>query len=388
MTSQIALFNSRGVAIASDTVATATFGQTKKTITNTQKIWPIGGEHLIVVMHSGSLYMNDTTLEMFVTEWKRTLGRPLNSVQDYAISFRDWLKRESQLITQESEGYLIESTLNDHFFEIRRRIKYALADPPDFAGPAEAVQFHISAARDWLDGLDEVARVKHDILSTYSIDLEDKLNYYFGEFNAQEHFKELENQALSLLAKWQEMPDDSTLAFVGFGLSQFYSQSVRLNLRGRYADQLVCQLEDEFGARPGMNGSVSLFAQYEAIQGFLRGASPEYIDKVHSAYQSKIAELLECDDSDDRVTDAVAQAREDMQVFERQTFVDPMLDTVAALPLEGLADLAESLVGMQATRSASSAHPASVGGMIESLVIDRKDGIRWIHRLPGASTNL
>jgi hypothetical protein len=66
--------------------------------------------------------------------------------------------------------------------------------------------------------------------------------------------------------------------------------------------------------------------------------------------------------------------------FDR--FVSPMLDTIGSLSLIDVASLARSLVGMQAIRSAATPEPASVGGFIESLVIDRASGIRWIHRLP------
>jgi hypothetical protein len=68
--------------------------------------------------------------------------------------------------------------------------------------------------------------------------------------------------------------------------------------------------------------------------------------------------------------------------YQQQNFISPMLDTIGALNLRDAAELAESLVGIQAMRSNASPHPAGVGGFIESLIIDRIDGIRWIKRLP------
>lgn len=382
MTAQIALFNSTGVAIASDTVATITAGQTRKTIPNTPKIWPLGGDHLIAVMHSGSVFMNDTTLDLFVTEWKRTLARPLATVREYAVSFRDWLQRESQLITKETEARLLHLLLDDHFYEIRNRIEYGLMDPPDFENPEEAVAHFITAAQRWLGGLEDIAHVKGDIFSSYDIDLDHKLNVCFEDYDTEEHQDELKNQALQVLRKWQSMPVDSTLAFVGFGQSQFYAQSIQLRLRGRYDNQLVCQLDEEFGAKAGMKGSASTFAQDEAIHGFLRGASFPYLSTANNIFERKIAKLLDVPTNDERIALLLKEVNEELDSFEWERFVKPMLDTVAALPLIGLADLAESLVGIEATRAASSNQPASVGGMIESLVIDRKDGVRWVHRLP------
>ena len=68
---------------------------------------------------------------------------------------------------------------------------------------------------------------------------------------------------------------------------------------------------------------------------------------------------------------------------EGKESIDP---SAAGIRIIDIASLARSLVGMQAIRSAASPEPASVGGFIESLVIDRASGIRWVHRLPQLSS--
>jgi hypothetical protein len=65
-----------------------------------------------------------------------------------------------------------------------------------------------------------------------------------------------------------------------------------------------------------------------------------------------------------------------------ESFTSPMLDTIGALNLKDAADLAEALVGIQAMRANASPEPPGVGGFIESLIIDRFDGIRWVKQLP------
>jgi hypothetical protein len=78
----------------------------------------------------------------------------------------------------------------------------------------------------------------------------------------------------------------------------------------------------------------------------------------------------------------MSSLRQHVDKIQFDRFVSPMLDTIGSLSLIDVASLARSLVGMQAIRSAATPEPASVGGFIESLVIDRASGIRWIHRLP------
>lgn len=59
-----------------------------------------------------------------------------------------------------------------------------------------------------------------------------------------------------------------------------------------------------------------------------------------------------------------------------------MLKTIEAMSTSSLADLAESLVGLQATSTYSKAGAATVGGLIEVVTIDRIKGVQWKRRLP------
>ena len=89
----------------------------------------------------------------------------------------------------------------------------------------------------------------------------------------------------------------------------------------------------------------------------------------------------------DSASEFIAGLKKHVGNIATEYFVSPMLDTIGSLSLIDVASLARSLVGMQAMRSAASPEPASVGGFIESLVIDRANGIRWIHRLPQITTD-
>jgi hypothetical protein len=51
--------------------------------------------------------------------------------------------------------------------------------------------------------------------------------------------------------------------------------------------------------------------------------------------------------------------------------------TVGAMGLQGLADFAESLVGLQATSTLSKPGIATVGGLIEVVTIDNVNGVVW-----------
>jgi hypothetical protein len=58
-----------------------------------------------------------------------------------------------------------------------------------------------------------------------------------------------------------------------------------------------------------------------------------------------------------------------------------MLNSIEGLDLGHLANLAESLVGMEATSAFGGDGPATVGGYIEVATIDRQHGVVWIKAL-------
>ena len=68
MTSQIAVFNPLGVAVASDTVTTLTTEGGVKTTNNAEKMWPLVGGHLVVVAVSGSVNSNGIHSRLLIAE--------------------------------------------------------------------------------------------------------------------------------------------------------------------------------------------------------------------------------------------------------------------------------------------------------------------------------
>ena len=121
MTSQVAVANHSGVAVASDTVTTSIVEGGSKSISNSRKISELGTEHRVLVLHSGSVTQNGVTLKLLLNEWTTTLSKPLPKLEDYVDSYITWMNREKSIHTQESEIKLVNYLLNDHLYEIKKR---------------------------------------------------------------------------------------------------------------------------------------------------------------------------------------------------------------------------------------------------------------------------
>jgi len=394
MTAQIAVFNPLGVAVASDTVTTISNDRGIKTTNNAQKIFPLPKPHLLVVVESGSVISNGVHLQLLIHEWSRTLENPLPTVTDYAHSFAKWYSTNTELIPKESELREVHAQLNEHFLEVKRRVESDATNTDSQEEVSASLLKHAQAGFEWLEKLElfEGADDQKDsiLLNNLGIDLQKKINYFFQDFPGLEAAQEiLMKSAPLVLSRSQPSSEDSVLGFIGFGESDFFATSVRMECRARYGNVSRVTIDDPFGASASdHSGSIMTYAQNVAINGFLRGAQYDVMDSTYEYIWSELTKDFQADNEAKikEINEFMTGLRKHVETIQFNYLVSPMLDTIGSLSLIDVASLARSLVGMQAIRSAASPEPASVGGFIESLVIDRASGIRWIHRLPQITT--
>jgi hypothetical protein len=388
MTSQIALFNSLGVAIASDTVTTHSGNSSIKTTNNSEKLWLVGKGHLIVVTHSDSVIVNGINVRNLVTEWSRTLTSPLERAEDYPRSFVSWLDSNTHLATRESQIFRANQILYSHYEYIRHRFDFLSNDENWESAPADLFAQLVAEARQYVESLPEfelpIPQSDLDFLKSGDSDLSRILSDLFAQFDFFDNFEdELVQQAPYVLSRIQNVPGEAELGFVGFGSRDFFAKSVRLHLKGIHGDLWRYSLGEAFPDAPSISGSISFFAQYDAIRGFLRGANDFIIDQIVDFAWESVYNAVDGDDDEMKADEAVKDLREKIESLIGKTYASPMLDTIGSLSLTDLAGLAQSLVGIQAMRAAAEKGPATVGGTIETLVISKAHGVQWLSRLPG-----
>ena len=388
MTSQIAVFNPLGVAVASDTVTTLTTEGGVKTTNNAEKMWPLVGGHLVVVAVSGSVNLNGIHSRLLIAEWNRSLKEPMSSLKEYAESFSTWLSQEENLIPEDSEIGELHYYLNNHYYFIRGQV-IEQAQNLDQDEIPKAFMEHAVAGLEYLKALPLFEGASDgadaEILKIRDIDLDEKFDYIFKDFPGLDEVRPiLKESAPFILSRAQSMPNDTDLAFIGFGSSEYFAQSIQLTCRGRYGGQARVAIGEPFGASAAdRSGSIKTFAQSDAIFGFIRGAQVEILDQAFEFTWDHVVSQFE--NSEEGVTKArevIDAMRKHVYDYMFESFTSPMLDTIGALNLKDAADLAEALVGIQAMRANASPEPPGVGGFIESLIIDRFDGIRWVKQLP------
>ena len=128
MTSQVAVMNLRGVAVASFTVLSRGSAAGTKTMGNTGKIYEIGPGHKVLVLHSANAEINGVPLSLHIGGWSRTLTIPRPTLQSYVDSYVEWAGREKGIHAPLSEKTVINFSLNEHFHYMKRRVNFVLGE--------------------------------------------------------------------------------------------------------------------------------------------------------------------------------------------------------------------------------------------------------------------
>jgi hypothetical protein len=397
MTSQVAVSNFYGVAVASDTVSSRNTRNGMKTVTHTNKIYELGPEHQVLVLHSGSSVTNNVPAWLLVTEWSKTLTGRLETVQDYIDSFLRWTSEAAPLHTKQSEQDYLNMRMNNHFAELSKAtqdeidaMNEAASDSATPVDPRAVLLSKIELNTNWLkeqkklEGL--TLEESEEIVKSFTGDLPGKIKYWFEKFNVDKKDHVLLEKSIAHAVQTADylQGDDSWLAFVGFGSTQSFPVNRQVQCRSYYNGKLRVIQRQAFDYSPSDNWvpGIDFFAQSQAIRGFIQGYHPETLPQIGEFVKQSMLEKLGAAATPEIAEAVVAEVMEKTGDYAYNTFIQPLYNEVDGMTISRLAEFAESLVGLQATAAKTlDEGPATVGGYIEVATIDKAEGVRWVKAL-------
>ena len=410
MTAQIALLNQRCAAVASDSILTIGSGARLRTMSTADKMFDTGPGHSVAVLHSGSASFMQVHYEVLLTEWRRSLGDPLPSLADYAASFSTWLVAHERLFGTETQEGFLTWLLDDIFLSIRNELARRLDDdgltdePWDTVDVVAAVNSVVSARADLLSSYEPLPDIDADATIAWVLERQELISksfsWVFDDVPRTESSDRILMQQIPRLIVSHSTPwdADATVTFVGFGADDTFPGYVSLGITGIINNTLLARPTKDGQIAPSSRGMVTTFGQDEAVHTFIRAYNHEFLAAAHRRLDSVLNDLLPSNPIEaaaaDVEVDAEADAEgeidarsayhqkldDDFTDLSWDAFVRPMLETIRVLPPADMLRMAESLVGIQALRAASSNDLPSVGGPIDLALITREHGVQWVRR--------
>jgi hypothetical protein len=340
--------------------------------------------------------------QVLVNEWVTSLGdTPLGTVEDYRDAFLDWLTANQQWFDKgRAEGEWI-SLINRRYDVIRNGVLESVADDDGRIG-AEAAT--VSELKQWVSGLSTFTEFPNSddewlqrANQTLSEGVTRAMEYWFDDIPRSPEIDDLiraySHEFFRRSGYWD---NTATLAFVGFGESQLLPAYALCDVAGILEGRVRCNLGEAransteqdplFSIRPlGQTSAIELFLkgyEYKTIE-LAADAAIQHLREVRAGVEKAVGEEAASTDEFDRVF-ADAEASMSSAVSgpvvdaSEERYVAPLRNAIASLPVATLAEVARSLVELQALRQTTTAEQSTVGGPIDVAMISRSGGFEWV----------
>lgn len=380
MTAEVVIMNRLGVALAADSAVTIG-GQ--KILNSANKLYMLAPNHSVGVLVFNNSDFMGVPWEILIQQFRNHLtetGTRFDLLEEYLDDFVRFLREEAHdlfpvEIQDNYVNWLIERTL---VHDIRDMILEGLQQKVLAQGGTlsedEILEFSAKV-------VDQVCRIWEDsadlpVPDGYGAVLEEAFRPHFD--NAyDEHLgnvtlppgskDRLWSMTASCLTKARWFNQHFTgVAFAGYGDRDLYPRLgvyqfesyVRGHLKHTMSQPLL-----KVGPKPDESSAAIVpLAQDDVVRTIIEGVHPTFL------------ELLQ------EHVDGFAEASGTVRTKMREQFTNPIVNIVATLPKDELANMAETLVSMTSFMRRVSSNLETVGGPIDVAVISKKDGLVWINR--------
>ena len=423
MTVEIAIMNLEAVALASDSAVTVyTRGNTK--IFGSQiKLFALSNVAPVGILVYGSGTFMSIPWETLIKEYRQEHGRSVfTELHDYVDDFCRFLTQHvSRYISDEHQAYYAELLVRHVYEEITHLINQRLsitrdhvpiADEANSEGQvtasidkitAEIVEHYSQRARsaklvegapdDFLDRIRKTIRkrrksIRDDVFQRrLNLGVVRKLNSIAD--------RSIGAMLDDILMGQSRLTTGIVVA--GFGQNDLFPSYSEVYVEGLALGVLKRQNGRKGGTGPDNRAAIVPFAQDDMIYQFMQGIAPVYESYLHismmshlSSYSKMLLENLEKYSDIER--QALLEEMESLHPVIADSFVkqiekigtdhhaSDIVDVVAMLPKEELAEMAEALVSLTSLKRRVSLEDETVGGPTDVALITKGDGLVWIKR--------
>jgi len=413
MTAEIALLNRQAVALAADSAVTIQHEAKLKVRPTANKIFQLSKYNPVGVMVYDQSTLVGVPWETLIKGCREDLGtRSLSTIDEYADYLFHFIGT-SGIISVDLQGRAYVGSLRAYYSlledqlinEMKNREDSGLAITSTVANREFATLVKTHEAR-WLKAdyltSDGQARTR-EVRKEFGDKIRETIDDAFGRLRLSDAtYRRLVRIACLLPVKWPSVltPPMSGIVVAGFGTESTFPSLRAYKVAGLLYGVVKLQADSDSNVEVGLRVGAAIvpFAQRRWVDAFLFGLHPLYrtvlaelvADLVKGVSVQTIEGISSLTTAEKRaekkslpMSGTSAVVREKLTELDRYTdneFVQPVVSTLASLPKEELADIAEALVNLTSFRQQVTMDAETVGGPIDVALISRGDGFIWIKR--------
>jgi hypothetical protein len=419
MTTEIAVINRLGVAIAADSAVTVSGFGTDKVFDTGDKLFELSERFPIALMVNGSMDFLGVPWEIVAKEFRCTPPADADklSIKQWMERFLDFVSSHPTVKEQDVERWIAALVREESAIlaeRVRKLVREAAGEENGNENlqsvlrrlflEATAEQLKALQKEPTLDSLegitpDEVMRKIRSQLAALDAEI--------YPFKANEHELDLFTQVIAqVLLKDIERVNGSGLVICGFGANEegakdLFPSLYAVEIDGHICGRLRYRMSHNVTISRGTGtGSAISFAQTDVIDRLLKGIDNRFVDASREFIEQNVARAVEENFERAKLrivkVDGTEIAPGDMggllgqliaSQFESKfaanltaTFEKKFKETIALMPKQDLIELAEALVNITAIERKASDDAGTVGGPIDVALITRAEGFVWVKR--------
>lgn len=403
--------NKNGIALAADSAVTIT-GPGGQKIYNTHKLFMLSKYHPVGVMIFGNAELLGIPWQVIIKEFRKKEINDTSypTLKEYGDRFINHLNNNHKYFSPERQKDFFLDTISNIFESINTQItsdvrEITITGKKILATEAMSIiEKHIATAFQTLSELENLATLPRNsykiILKNYGEDIDAKIQQHFNFLTPRDNLSRILRKIIGLFYiknTFEIAKNYSGIVIAGFREDEIYGNIIEYHIDAVINDKLKYFKRPQIDINHGRNAAVIPFAQDEMVYSFMKGVSPdyqatieEYLENLFTAYPEEIIkQISELDNKAKRALlkkmnnateELIQHFANKIEDWSKINNVLPILGTVAFLPLEELASMAESLVNLTSFKRRVTMEAETVGGPIDVAVISKGDGFIWINR--------
>lgn len=403
MTAIVGILNKQAMAVAADSAVTV--GHGIKIYNTANKIFTLSKRHPVgVAIYNNASFNNSTPWETVIKMYRSHLGDfGFATVDEYAQDLILYLK---DFLQKHYDGKYLDNVLSQNVYdfwisEVVRKLPHASLSSFDIAG--EDLQ-NLKTKVDSIVSLTEKRKVLHGVedlsMGEFMLSIEDVLGRIKGEVEKAggdySEFKESIERCLflSFTREYYIPPYHSGVAIFGYGEDEIYPSLYEYHFNGAIKGIPIVKPMRSSNISEAVSGSIHPMAQTDVISTYIEGISPQIeqtfistmIETIRSTVDAISALVKPVNESLSKIINSIDYApvinsfTSTIMKFKQEKVISPLIQTVACMGKEDIAELAENLIYVTSMKRHITPNLESVGGPIDVAVVSKGDGFIWMKR--------
>lgn len=401
MTSEVCVMNRHAVVLAADSATTVTHGyqddREVRYFKGANKIFQLSEHHPVGMMVFDSADILKVPWELAVKAFRRQLGeKGFNSLEEYAAEFFAFLRGNLQLFPEAVRQAAVADAVKSVVFSILVMARESSGDP---AEQLAWLASYMDRRTLELDGSEFPNGLDQDALDLAIGTLANSIFADLPGLAAAVQLPVPPDPAalirLGINTVYKEIDGhlgSTGLVFAGYGDHDTFPSMIHYQCDGIALSHLVCSEVDRTVVDYETPAGINAFAQTSMTDTFVLGVSYDVYSSLSDALRTGLADfanalaaagnfdLAAVREFDGLVADAAASVRKTWLDEARREHNIPMRRVLAVLPIDELAELAETLIRLQSLKEKVTKPSETVGGPVDVAVITKNEGLVWISR--------